>query len=183
MAVNAVSSSTNYSSANIQNQKSIQLKNEQTQVAKSGTEQAAAATNAAGTKTVSANDENTLVETSSYGDTVEISEQGMAKAQSLTTASGTAETDQSAETGTKPAGAKPAGGSKPSGAKPSGTAEEEETESTSGLSQYSEYELYQLLSKGTISKAEYDAELKSRKTETETTESAVSEVGETAVEQ
>jgi hypothetical protein len=188
MAVDAISSSAGQNVADIRNQKQTQTGQEDTQVSKTSAGQTAVAADTTATKVVSSGEGNTLVETSQYGDTVEISEAGLAKAQGGS--SGSAR---------QAGGAKPSGGAGPSGGGTAGAAssgkassaasgtsasstsassEEEETESTSDLSQYSEYELMQMLANGKISRAQYEAELTNRGKGTEEAEAGTVESSE-----
>ncbi len=96
--------------------------------------------------------EDTLsVGVSSHGDTIEISKQGMSKVQSVSTSSDIVSTEQIAETETESTATK--------------TAQSiiaDASDDTYDLSQYSEYELKQMLTEGTISSAEYNQEIESR---------------------
>jgi hypothetical protein len=94
---------------------------------------------------------NSTVETSSYGDTVEISEQGLSKAKTMSTSTNT----DSAE---KPKGI----AVKSAGKTTTQTVTSDSSVNSNNLSQYSEYELQQMLSKGTITSAQYTVEMKRR---------------------
>lgn len=87
---------------------------------------------------------NAVVETSPYGDTVEISKQGMGKAQSLSAPSNSTQAGQPAATGTM---------SEPTNSNAS---------ATYNLAHYTEYDLKKMLAEGTITRSQYNAEITRR---------------------
>jgi hypothetical protein len=183
MAVDAISSSAGQNVADIRNQKQTQTGQEDTQVSKTGAGQTAVAADTTATKVVSSGEGNTLVETSQYGDTVEISEAGLAKAQggssgSARQAGGAKPSGGTGTSGGGTAGAASAGKASSTASGTAASSEEEETESTSDLSQYSEYELMQMLANGKISRAQYEAELTNRGKGTEEAEAGTVESSE-----
>jgi hypothetical protein len=183
MAVDAISSSAGQNVADIRNQKQTQTGQEDTQVSKTSAGQTAVAADTTATKVVSSGEGNTLVETSQYGDTVEISEAGLAKAQggssgSARQAGGAKPSGGAGTSGGGTAGAASAGKASSTASGTAASSEEEETESTSDLSQYSEYELMQMLANGKISRAQYEAELTNRGKGTEEAEAGTVESSE-----
>jgi hypothetical protein len=183
MAVDAISSSAGQNVADIRNQKQTQTGQEDTQVSKTSAGQTAVAADTTATKVVSSGEGNTLVETSQYGDTVEISEAGLAKAQggssgSARQAGGAKPSGGTGTSGGGTAGAASAGKASSTASGTAASSEEEETESTSDLSQYSEYELMQMLANGKISRAQYEAELTNRGKGTEEAEAGTVESSE-----
>ncbi|GAU79682.1 hypothetical protein [Fusibacter sp. 3D3] len=128
---------------------------------------------------VSSEDRST-VGTSIHGDTVEISKQGMSKAQEMSAASNSVLAEQSASTQTASTVSATATVSATSTKSAQAAAvlkssETEDTESsttssTASLSNDSEYDLKQKLANGDITQSQYDNELKKRGKGTESAE-------------
>jgi hypothetical protein len=108
---------------------------------------------------------SSTVRVSPDGDTIEISEQGMCKAQSSTVApssNASASTEKSVTSETTSA--------EEEAVKTIISEYTDETDETDNLSQYTKSELSEMLAEGTISRAEYDAEIKRREGDTDSSE-------------
>ncbi len=109
----------------------------------SKTQGMSAASNSALVEPSASNEDSLAIRISFNGDTVELSKQGMSKAQGMSAAPNSASAEPSASTSTS---------------------------STANLSNDSDYELKQKLSKGNITQLQYDNEIKKRGKDTESAE-------------
>jgi hypothetical protein len=151
-----------YNSSEVQTQKLNSEENDQSQNAKNGIEKTAEESTNIRSKTISSVEGKAIVEMSSHGDTVEISEQGMSKRQSMSKPQKAVPIEQTETSEVSSAAA----------AAVEALTSDESSDSTdsSDLSQYSEYELKNMLAEGTISRSKYIAEIESRKGSTDSSE-------------
>ncbi|GAB6110228.1 hypothetical protein [Fusibacter bizertensis] len=173
MSISPVSSSISpgYDNTEVQNLKQKSLKEELGQKNGSITEKAIVESKKSETKSVTTSEDSSVVGISAHGDTVEISKQGISKAQDMTKAQESSSTEQLASMVTASAASSSAS-AQAAVLKSVETEETEDTESssTSNLSSDSEYELKQKLANGTITRAQYDDEIMKRGNDTEPAE-------------
>ncbi len=147
MTIVPVSSSisSGYDNAEVQKLKLKSGKEELSQKTGNSTENAVVESKRIESKSELSFEDSSTVRTSLYGDTVEISKQGMSKAQGMSATPNSVSAEQSTETVST-------------------------TSSTEDLSSDSVYDLKQKLVKGTITQSEYDNEIKKRGKDTESAE-------------